>query len=321
LFGEHYVVYGASALAVPIEPKNKITFEEKPGEKEKIHLYSKIGRGIITKSGFEGEEKLFAFFEVAKHIGIPQKALRVKFEKVWGLKGVGTSASLYCGFAAGLYRLNKNLGNFKEKVFQAAQKGELIAHQKKASGIDAKTIAYGLPIIFKKKFLPEKYIFRPLNFKLDLPLFLIDTNKGKKDGTAKMLRKFASKFHIKKNPSELSEEERKKICEEYETSVWKYVKKSLKDPVLFGKLMNENQRLLKLRGVSSKGIEKAIDSALSLGCIGAKLTGGGGEGGAIVALCKKEEMNKIMKKIYEETGFRCFKISIAKSGIEIKNES
>jgi len=54
-----------------------------------------------------------------------------------------------------------------------------------------------------------------------------------------------------------------------------------------GDAMNVNHGLLAAAGVSSPALDIAVDTLRRAGALGAKLTGAGGDGGAVVALFRK----------------------------------
>jgi mevalonate kinase len=81
--------------------------------------------------------------------------------------------------------------------------------------------------------------------------------------------------------------------------------------------MNENHDLLKARGVSSAGIEKAIATALAAGAYGAKMTGAGGEGGAVLVLCEEASKAKVSAALKDACGFVSYPVSLAKKGAGI----
>ncbi len=78
--------------------------------------------------------------------------------------------------------------------------------------------------------------------------------------------------------------------------------------------MNANHELLK--PVSTDDIEKARQLALSAGALGAKLTGAGGKGGAVLALVQKSDVGKVQAALIG-AGFPCFEAEIAKTGIRV----
>ncbi|VVC00477.1 Mevalonate kinase [uncultured archaeon] len=317
LFGEHYVVYGSPALAIAIEPRNAVKFESWDGDG--IAMKSALGNGVISPTGeYGGPDELGIFADVAAAVfkGKNLPSCAATFEPAWKLKGVGTSASLCAAFAAGLFRLAGKKAS-PEEIFTAAQAGDLVAHGGRASGIDAKTVSYGCPLVFERSFSPPAFNSKPAKFALPKgsSLLLIDTNKGKREGTGKMLEVFAHQFGIGGTPEAAAEAQREAIREEY-APLWAEIEKNLKEssPKKLGAIMNENHALLRKRKMSSPGIEKAVSAALSAGACGAKLTGGGGEGGAVLALVETGNAAHISEAISASTSFGCHVLSLAKKG-------
>ncbi|MFA6213918.1 MAG: hypothetical protein WC717_01440 [Candidatus Micrarchaeia archaeon] len=314
LFGEHYVVYGASALAVPIEPRNRVKFSDSglPG----MALRSSLGSARIAPDfSFSGEARLAPFAAVAREAcgKKPLPACSAEFLPSWSLKGVGTSSSLGAALAAGLIFLCGGKAA-PRKAFLASQAGDLVAHEGKASGIDARAVAYGKPIIFQRKFSPPKFLARSASFSLPqgCSLLLIDTCMGKRDSTAAMLAAFALSFGISTLPAATQEEKRKEVRLEFAPILKSAL--AARTAQELGKAMDSNQVMLRMRRVSSRGIDSAVSSALSAGAYGAKLTGGGGEGGSVLALCDSARMGQVSQAVSDATGFACHPVSIAKDG-------
>jgi mevalonate kinase len=317
LFGEHYVVYGSPALSIPIEPRNRVEFS--PWDGGGISLDSRFGIGTISAEGaFDGPGELEIYPAVAEAVfgrgNLP--SCKAGFLSAWELKGVGVSASLCAAFAAGLFRLAGKKPS-AEELFSAAQAGDLVAHGGRASGIDAKTVCAGKPLVFQRSFDQPAFKSSPAKFSLPngTALLLVDTFKGKKDGTGKMLEMFARSFGISKAPRDTPEEKRAEARLEY-APLWEKIRGSVGsgDAALLGKLMNENHALLQKRGMSSGGIDSSVSAALSAGAYGAKLTGGGGEGGAVLVLCDAKGKGTVAKKIADSTGFASSQITLAEKG-------
>jgi len=67
-------------------------------------------------------------------------------------------------------------------------------------------------------------------------------------------------------------------------------------------IMNMNHGYLNTLGVSYPEVEDLIEIARNSGALGAKLTGGGG-GGAMIALCDSDKMQKKIQKKMHEAGY------------------
>jgi mevalonate kinase len=72
--------------------------------------------------------------------------------------------------------------------------------------------------------------------------------------------------------------------------------------------MNVNQGLLCALGVSSGRIDAMVDRLRQMGALGAKLTGAGGDGGAVIALFREPE--PAVARLNRE-GIRCFESQIS----------
>ncbi|MCX8174710.1 MAG: hypothetical protein N3E51_00690 [Candidatus Micrarchaeota archaeon] len=305
LFGEHYAVYGAPALALAIEPRNRVLFSETNGGA--IVLRSSLGRGKISPEGYDGCEKLMPYAAVASalfpHGDFPP--CLAEFRPAWKTKGAGTSASLCAAFAAGLLRLARKKRS-KSEFLDAVLAGDNVAHGGRASGMDATVVSLGGAVFFRKSFSPPSFAYEMAKFALPrgTVLLLIDTFRGQKSETAKMVERFSESFGIACLPKNAPPEKRKSVVDEFE-GIWQGVRQYLGtgDARLLGMLMNKNHELLKKRKVSSRGIEEAVCCALSAGALGAKLTGAGGEGGAVLALVEKKDARRISHAIKKETSF------------------
>ncbi len=327
LFGEHYVVYGADGIACGITPYNKIvlqTHEDGPAFEREDGL----GRLKIWEDGKvecpdalkPAAEAYFAAKEKWPEIG--NLRIRADYSKVWGLKGVGNSASLASALAAGLAKLAGKEASAQE-CFEVAQRSDKVAHGGSPSGIDAAAVSYGGPVTARKIFgAAIAYDFGKAKFgeAEGWEFLIVDTMKAGvvKASTAGQIAKFAKINGIAKKPEELSDVERADVCKDY-APVSKKALSALAsaDMESVARLMNENQKMLADGGASSEGIEEAVGIALDNGAEGAKLSGAGGEGGAVLALCKKEKVADVEKALLE-AGCKSYPFRISDKGAHAK---
>jgi len=374
LFGEHFVVYGATGIAAAITPYNEMEVELEKTGKPCLEYISTKKESLKkdAKDCREGSahpiEALYA--HLLKKIPVLEKyKVKAKVKKCWKLKGVGNSASLCAAFAyaiitlfkeekvlektAGAFLQNREgvgakqaflqnmkqgvivgakeifiekakkaiFGEGKEKkiLFEYVQVGEEAAHGKgRASGIDASASVYGGVFSYEKSFAGKAPKIKTANAKMKkgYRFLLINTSaKGKKANTAAQIEKFAKKCKIEKKPAEMNAGERGKICKEY-NDIAKEALGALRkgNMQMLGKCMRKNHKMLRERDVSSPSIEKAIKICEKEGALGAKMTGAGGEGGAVIALAKEKDIKKIKNALLREK-FETYEFEFSKKGV------
>jgi mevalonate kinase len=322
LFGEHFVVYGGKGLALPIENRNVVEVEGKEGE-EKLLIESSIGRAVAHPDGrFEGEERLRPFLPVYMKIASKRKmgSLIARIISSGVPKGMGTSTSIGAALGAALYEFSGRRAS-GENLFECGQLADEVAHGGRASGIDSKTVTSGRPQLFWREFNPPSFRFEPkvVEFPKGTAILVVDTFRGKRDRTADTIARFARAYGIKKGPDEIGDGERKRLLKPYD-KVADCMLRELRsdgDPVLLGSLFNENNELLRKGNVSTDEIEEARKISIQSGALGAKISGGGGSGGAVMVFAEKEKVKGIAKRL-KENGYGSFEIGIAREGVKVE---
>ncbi len=319
--GEHGVVHGTPAIAIPIEPLHIATLIEKKGNGIELRYYKKIVE--IDESGkiTSGDGLLAYLVKRMVENGLkPKGKISITIEPEVP-KGVGASSSVAAVAALCLY---KYLGKTptKEELFEDVQFSDTIAHGGRPSGIDARTVVYGPTKMTRGE---NNWNFE--NVKVTLPaettLLVINTSKdGKRSGTGEMVKKIATNLGFVKldgaikTLSELTAEDKEKL--KPFTEVYDKIIAQLHEygnAVLLGKAMNENHELLKKLGASTENIELARKISLDSGALGAKITGSGGEGGAVIVFVKNSYAEQV-KKALEEKGFNSFEARQTKGALE-----
>jgi galactokinase len=150
--------------------------------------------------------------------------------------------------------------------------------------------------------------------KIDLPLVIGDTMQAK--DTPKILGWLGKRFESRESTFMEGVENISRIVEEAKKELMKE-KPSLEK---IGELMNLNQfylrRNLKVSGdcpISPSKLDALIQAAINAGALGAKLSGSGG-GGAMIALCNPEYVEKVAKAI-EEAGGKTYITLVAETGL------
>jgi mevalonate kinase len=287
LFGEHFVVHGAPAIAAGIS--SKVVVEVKKADKNSIVTEHQVSE----KMSEDGIQRVLAV------MGIHDKyEVHLKGDlKTYG--GLGSSAAFCVALVKALAE-EKGMDLTKEEINKFAYEGEKAFHGD-PSGIDNTVACYGGIVQFKKT--PEKNNFE--FFKVGKDLDVVISFTGKYSPTAKMVER-VRKF------KEQDETEFAQLMDEYSDIEHEGRKFLAKGKLrMIGTLMNANQSLLSEVGVSDETNDRIIKIMLENGALGAKLTGGGG-GGCCIALAKDENAAKGIAGKLVEAGFDSFTAKITR---------
>lgn len=280
LFGEHAVVYDEPAIAVPIS--NTRTFatilnNNKPFRiiSEKTHL-NKAFDELIPGSGLQVLLcNIREYFELEE---LPKATLRIRSD-IPIASGLGSGAALSVAIIRAFADYYDCILPV-ETVNKIAYEVEKVYHGT-PSGIDNTTIAYEQAIIFSRS-----SGFSPLNVDMQkLNLLVVDS--GIRSRTIDVVSDV--KANISQNEPFIRE-----IGALVRSSV-EFLKTG--DAAEIGRIMNENQRLLRKIDVSRPELDEIIDLGLSHGALGGKLTGAG-RGGNILMLARDKEQAAHLKQLY-----------------------
>ncbi len=287
LFGEHAVVYGEPAIAIPLSNTRTYT-ELHPNGNEFRVISRKIGldrpfSGLKEDSGLK--QLLYLLTAEFSLDALPKETLTIHSDIpiASGLgSGAAVSVAVIRTFAK---RFGKDLP--VERINQIAFEIEKIYHGT-PSGIDNTVIAYEQAICFTKK-----EGFRPLQADLSrLPLLVADS--GIRSRTVDVVSDVRAHYDRNELPI-------------HEIGILvKNAEEALRTGNIFeiGRLMNENQQLLKDIDVSCPELDELIGLAIKNGAYGAKLTGAG-RGGNIIILAKDSDHAKQLKNLYETREIHC----------------
>lgn len=285
LMGEHSVVYGEPAIAMPF-PSARIKSKVSKGEGQvNIDCFSYHGPFKNIPERFEGLKKVIE--KTVKELGEKLKNFNIEIEStIPPQRGMGSSAAVSAATVRALYKFfNRDLN--KDRLTELVNFSETIVHGN-PSGIDT-AIVVGQEPLYYIKGEPLK-IF---NFKIDAYLVVADT--GQEGETKFAVSKV--KEYIDNNGKK-----GKEVIEALGTLV-RDSKKSIKNNKIdeLGDFMNQVQELLSRLGVSNSKINNLVSVSRRNGALGAKLTGGG-LGGAVISLCKHKKDAEIVSKLLKENG-------------------
>lgn len=288
LFGEHAVVYGRPAIAVPVR-QVRATAEvtdirnadrgevwiEAPNIKLSAWLHDLEPQhpiAFITKSTLD-------------EIGARDfRALRIKITStIPAATGLGSSAAVS---VAVLRALSEHLDHPLDlnRQSQLAFEAEKI-HHGTPSGIDNSVITYDRPLYFVRDHKME-------TFSTGSRMTFIIGDSGEPSNTADVVG--SVRAAMAEDPSRYNAifDEIEHICRQAREGIERGDYRKL------GPLMDQNQSLLEKLDVSSPTLERLIHVARTNGALGAKLSGAG-RGGNMIALIEPEMTGKVANAIQQ----------------------
>jgi mevalonate kinase len=293
LFGEHAVVYGFPAIAIPLDSVSlNMKVSARPINSDVVIINRIRGENLFLKDLSPEHTYKTALEVIQSSLSIDRlPALQLEISSSIPIaSGLGSSAA----FAVCLTRTISGFLGFKlinEQINDIAFKIETYQHGT-PSGIDNTVIAYNKPVYFKKAFPPSF-----LRIKLPLTLVIADTGirsttKETVTEVSKNKKAYPSIFNILLKDIGLIAESAKKNLEDGNF-------------VTLGKLMSENHSLLQKLGVSCDELDYLVEIAMNHGALGAKLCGSG-KGGNIVAIVENIHAEYIKSALQKDGATSCF---------------
>ena len=285
LFGEHAVVYGQPALAVPVtqvQAEVRIDKIFSPGIRinaPNIQLNEKLDSLAASHPLAATVRNTLAALEAGPLSGV---TILVR-SSIPVASGLGSGAAVSVAIIRALSNhLKKDLTD--KQVSALAFETEKLYHGT-PSGIDNTVVTYAKPVYFVKGQPIEILHVRK-------PFTIVIGDTGIPASTKESVRDVRIQRH--KNP------------ERYETifaaigSIAKTACQLIESgmPESFGPLMDENHALLRSMNVSSPELDNLVEAARKAGALGAKLSGGG-RGGNMIALVPAGNAGAIARSLKE----------------------
>lgn len=291
LVGEHFVVWGGTALGIPIRSARlQVELEASPGTRNAVTM-EHPDAGLLKKASAAGIRSLLP--GVGLHVSVQTKS---NFPMSAGLGG---SASYSVAFCRALMKIARQKPD-DDRIAQSALDMEKVFHGT-PSGIDSTTIAFDTPCFVKtgKTFYvgnPEGQASGPLAGFIDVApgAVLVLADSGERGNTREALQKVAHLRKVNKGDQILTK--LTAVAETIALQTAHALRKGDFDYV--GLMMTENHYLLQAIGVSTPRLDALCNVALNSGAMGAKLTGGG-LGGFVVALCLPDALDRLKTALRE----------------------
>lgn len=266
LIGEHSVVYGQPAIALPIR-NVKTTVKIQPTNGD-IQIKSRYFNGSLKDihSNLLGIKNLIK--QTLNELNRPNTNLLITIDSdVPAERGMGSSASTAVALVRALYAYFEHPLT-RTTLLKTVDISEKIIHGK-PSGLDSATASANNPIWFKKD-----GTIKPLPINVDA--YLIISDSGIKGKTSEAVE-------IVKNKLRFGSDSRLLIEKLGELTSQTATVLRQNDVSTLGKILTEAHTNLRQLGVSHPAVEKLIKIANDSGALGSKLTGGG-LGGCVISL-------------------------------------
>ena len=286
LMGEHSVVYGQPAIALPLPSVQlSVTLSSRQDNQRIIKSHYYHGSLENLPSSMIGIKKLID--TLSARFNDQETGWDLKIEsQLPAERGMGSSAASAIAIIRAFFDyydepLDRTL------LLQLADVEEQITHRS-PSGLDAATVSSDKPLFYVKG-----RIGVPIEMNLDASLVIADT--GKKGATKEAI--LAVKDELKNN-NEKAEGHIKHLGE-LVNQTKDYLTQN--DIVKLGDALNFAQTDLAALNVSDPSLDHLIHVARDNGALGAKLTGGG-RGGCMIALMQTAMGARRLASILKENG-------------------
>jgi mevalonate kinase len=285
LFGEHAVVYGRPALAVPVTQVRAdvdVSDSSRLGiwiEAPNINLHAELN---TLPSDHPIASVIHNFLFLARLAKSPNLEIKIS-STIPVASGLGSGAAVTVALTRALAsHLNHSMTDDEVNAFTYEIEK---LHHSTPSGIDNTVVTFARPVYFVKG--------KPIEtFKVGQPFTIVIADTGISASTKESVgdvRKLweADQKHWENVFDEVGEISfiARRVIEEG------WIK-------MLGELMDENHKLLQHMTVSSPELDRLVEAARNAGALGAKLSGGG-RGGNMIALVEPERAETVSLSLNE----------------------
>ncbi len=293
LVGEHAVVYGKPAIAIPFPLEVTSTVESREGE---AMLACTHYVGLLNQVPQPLKGIALCINHTLIYLGKPLSGLLIRLQSEIPMgRGLGSSAAIAVAIVRSLFSFYGRPLT-QHKLMELVHKAEEYAHGN-PSGIDMAATSSHMPIWFQRDRKVD-----PLT--VGKALHLVVADSGKIGDTLSAVKKVKENYRLE--PAKV-----KGAIEQVE-QIAKLAKVALAkgDLHMLGSLLDANHDELRTMGVSDKGLNQLVETAKNEGALGAKLTGGGC-GGCIMALANSlHHAEQLAKRLLSAGAYKTWYFTI-----------
>lgn len=280
LFGEHAVVYGRPAIAVPVsEVRAQATVEPAPAGQGVVLVAADLGRRIVVREAAELEPLAYIVQLALKRMKRPSEPdLTVTVSSTVPIaRGMGSGAAVSTAIVRALaqhFQFWLPSRAISDLVYQT----EVLYHGT-PSGIDNTVVAFEKPVYFVKDAGWEI-------FWAGEPFLLAIADTGVVSSTREVVGDLRHRFEADPERYEPLFDQAGEMAAAARAAI------EQGDVRTIGELMDRNHGLLQEMGVSSLDLDRLVTAAREGDALGAKLSGAGW-GGNMIALVTEETQSRV----------------------------
>jgi mevalonate kinase len=280
LFGEHAVVYGRPAIAVPVsEVRARAVVEPAADEQGTVVVAPDLNRRVVVSQAADDEP-------LARIVSLALQAMRREPDPDLTItvtsmlpiaRGMGSGAAVSTAIV-------RALAAHYDHWFPSRAVSDLVYHTEvlyhgTPSGIDNTVIAYEKPVFFVKDVGWEV-------FWVGEPFLLVIADTGIESSTREVVGDLRRRYQAAPAHYEALFDRAGEIAVAARVAI------EGGQPRALGRFMDENHVLLQEMGVSCPALDRLVLAAREGGALGAKLSGAGW-GGNVIALVTEEARGRV----------------------------
>ncbi len=285
LFGEHAVVYGRPAIAVPItHVQASATVEGGPPGSGCTLIANDVNRTVRLADAAPNDPLAAIVRVTLKRLNAPEPDVTITIHSTIPIaSGMGSGAAVSTAIARALAaHLGHSLNN--ETASSLVFEVEKLYHGM-PSGIDNTVIAHARPLFFVKNKFIETFVLKS-------PLHILIADTGIRSSTKVVVGDVRAVWEADRERYD------KLFMSIGQISVMARASLETGEQSALGALMDGNHWLLRQVGVSSSELDRLVQAAREAGALGAKLSGAG-RGGNMIALVTEEAQTAVAEAMQQ----------------------
>ena len=271
LMGEHSVVYGEPAIAIPFLATAIETAIETTNEPVSLDCF--FYKGPLTQAPTRLLNLVTVISETVKKLNKPLENFDITITStIPAERGMGSSAAVAVATIRALFHyFDESLSN--DVLLELTNISETIAHGN-PSGLDAAMTSSNSPLYYVKG---QEFEFFPL----EVTAYIVVADTGITGQTKEAVENIAQLYLTVPEKTDQSIKQLGQLAKQAKLAIEQNQASEL------GDYMTQAHNLLDSLGVSNQELNNLVHTALESGALGAKLTGGG-RGGCMIALAKSK---------------------------------